>query len=347
LTDAADLADPAGLDLARVTAWLTANVESVRPPFTAQLLAGGRSNLTFSITDADGRRLVLRRPPTGHVLQSAHDMSREHRIVAALAPTPVPVARTFGLCEDTAVTGAPFYLMELVDGVVLNGLADGLDYPEASRPAAARSLVDALAALHAVEPDAVGLGDLGRTEGYLERQLRRWHKQFHASKTREIPLVDEIHDALAQAAPPQRWTGVVHGDYRLGNVILSPDGEVQAVLDWELATLGDTLADIGWLLTYWTEAGETGRPPADAPSAAPNFPSRDEVAARYAAATGRDLSDLPFYVAFARWRLACIAEGVVARYQAGAMGEDDADVEGMAASVIDNLQAAHAELAGR
>jgi aminoglycoside phosphotransferase (APT) family kinase protein len=235
--------------------------------------------------------------------------------------------------------------MDMVEGVVLNGLADGLAYPENSRTSAARSLVDALAALHAVDPDAVGLGQLSRRrDGFIERQLRRWHKQFHDAKTRELPIIDEVHAALAEAAPPQRWTGIVHGDYRLGNVMLSPEGDLRAVLDWELATLGDTLADIGWLLSYWTEAGERGRPPADAPSAAPGFPSRATVAGWYAAATGRDLSDLPFYVAFARWRLACIGEGVLARYQAGVMGDDGGDFELMAAGVVQNAEAARAEL---
>jgi aminoglycoside phosphotransferase (APT) family kinase protein len=337
--------DEAGLDLEAVSAWLQGHVGGLVPPFTGKLLAGGRSNLTFKITDETGRAVVLRRPPLGHILESAHDMGREFRIISALQPTAVPVAGALGYCDDVAVNGSPFYVMELIEGVVLNGLADGLAYPEAARTPAARSLVNALAALHAVDPDAVGLGELSRRrDGYLERQLRRWHKQFHDSKTRELPIIDEVHAALAASAPPQRWTGIVHGDYRLGNVMLGPDGELRAVLDWELATLGDTMADIGWLVSYWTEPGEVGRPPADAPTAAPGFPTRATVAGWYATVTGRDLSDLPFYVAFARWRLACIGEGVLARYLAGVMGADGADVGALATSVVDNAEAARSEL---
>ena len=334
-----------GFDLATVSDWLVAHVEGVTPPLHGELLAGGRSNLTFKVTDAGGRSVVLRRPPLGHVLESAHDMGREFRIISALEPTGVRVAGPLGYCPDPAVNGAPFYVMELVEGFVLNGVADALAYPEASRAVAARALIDSLAALHAVDPDQIGLGQLSRRrDGYIERQLRRWHKQFHDAKTRDLPIIDEIHDALATAAPPQRWTGIVHGDYRLGNVMLGPDGELRAVLDWELATLGDTLADIGWLLSYWTEPGERGRPPADAPTVAPGFPTRETVAGWYADATGRDLSDLPFYVAFARWRLACIGEGVLARYRAGVMSDDrdlsGADFDAMAEGVVSNAEAA-------
>ena len=334
-----------GLDLDAVSTWLVEREIGVTPPFSAALLAGGRSNLTFMITDGSGRRLVLRRPPLGHVLESAHDMGREFRIISALGLTDVPVPPAFGFCADVAINGAPFYIMGMVDGVVLNGRADGLALAPDSRLTAARSIISTLVSLHRVDPDAVGLGELSRRrDGYIERQLRRWHKQFHDAKTRDLPIIDEVHETLSARIPPQRWTGIVHGDFRLGNVMLRPDGEVAAVLDWELATLGDTLADLGWLLSYWTQADEPNRPPSDAPSATPGFPDRAALTEWYGSATGRDLSDLPFYEAFARWRLACIGEGVLARYRAGVMADDESDLELLARTVIENAQEARAAL---
>lgn len=335
-------ADPvaAGIDLPRVTEWIVANVDGVTPPLTPSFISGGRSNLTYRLDDAAGRAIVLRRPPLGHVLESAHDMGREHRIIAALRDTDVPVANALGLCEDTGVNGAPFYLMDFVDGVVLATIHDAESYPEASRRRGADDLIDVMGRLHAVDPDAVGLGTLGRKENYIARQLKRWHTQFTQSKTRELPLLDEVHDRLAARIPPQRWTGIVHGDFRLGNMILGPDGELRAVLDWELATLGDTLADLGWLLSSWVEPGEPARGPFPPPTSAAGFPTRAELVDRYAQVTGRDLSDMPYYLAFARWRGACINQGVLNRYQQAVMGEVDFDIEAMAQGVEISINAA-------
>jgi aminoglycoside phosphotransferase (APT) family kinase protein len=330
----------AGVDVPRVTAWIVANVSDVTPPFGVQFISGGRSNLTYRLVDATGRAIVLRRPPLGHVLQSAHDMGREHRIIDALRDTDVPVANALGLCEDVEVNGAPFYLMDFVAGAVLATLEDAEAYPAASRGPVADDLVDVMGRLHAVDPDAVGLGALGRKEGYIARQLKRWHTQFTQSKTRELPLLDEVHDRLLARMPPQRWTGIVHGDFRLGNMILSPEGNLLAVLDWELATLGDTLADLGWMLSGWVEAGERTRGPFPPPTTAAGFPTRAELAARYGRATGRDLSDLPYYLAFARWRGACISEGVLNRYKQAVMGEVDFDLDAMALSVELSVNAA-------
>ncbi len=330
----------AGIDLANVTAWTTANVAGLAPPFIARFISGGRSNLTYQLVDTAGRAIVLRRPPLGHVLQSAHDMGREHRIIDALRDTAVPVANALGLCDDVTVNGAPFYLMDFVEGAVLATLDDALAYPEAARGPAAADLVDVLGRLHAVDPDAVGLGTLGRKDGYLARQLKRWHTQFEQSKTRELPLLDEVHDRLQARMPPQRWTGIVHGDFRLGNMILSPAGALRAVLDWELATLGDTLADLGWLLSSWVDAGEPTRGPFPPPTTAPGFPTRAELIERYAATTGRDLSDLPYYLAFARWRGACISEGVLNRYKRAVMGAVDFDLDAMADGVELSVNAA-------
>src|SRR5947209_10648460 len=214
-----------GIARDRVDRWLAEHVPGVTPPFDYRAFAGGRSNLTYAVTDAEGRRFVLRRPPLGHVLESAHDMRREHRAISALSPTVVPVAQPLAFCEDPAVNDAPFYVMEFVDGVVIRNAEDANRHlAEAARAEAGRSLVDVLAHLHALDPDAVGLGDLGRRGGYVERQLRRWHGQFEQSKIEDIPTLDDVYERLAYRVPPQRRTSVVHGDYRLENCILNPGG---------------------------------------------------------------------------------------------------------------------------
>jgi aminoglycoside phosphotransferase (APT) family kinase protein len=311
---------PEGIDVAGVTAWFEAHAPGVRPPLTFDLVAGGRSNLTYRVTDTAGGAWVLRRPPLGQVLATAHDMSREHRVIAALAPTDVPVPPVVGLCTDAAVNGAPFYVMGFVDGVVARNREAAEPLSPEQRRTAGEDLADVLASIHAVDPPAVGLGDLGRTDGYVERQLRRWYRQWNDSKTRELAAVDAVHDALAARVPEQGPATIVHGDYRLDNCLLGPDGRIAAVLDWELCTLGDPLADVGLLLVYWTDPGDTRSALPDAATLLPGFPSRAELIARYAAASGRDVSDVDFYVALGYWKLACILEGVYARYAGGAMG---------------------------
>ena len=306
--------------MAKVGAWLEANVDGAVGPFTAELIGGGRSNLTFTVTGADGRRLVVRRPPLGHVLATAHDVAREHRIIAALGPTPVPVPAALGLCTDEAVNGAPFYVMGFVDGEVLDTPEKGRRLEPAVRAAASQHLIDVLADLHAVDIDDVGLGDLARRHGYIERQLKRWTTQWANSKTRELPAIDEVATRLAARVPPEHEVVIAHGDYRFGNCLTdAATGRIAAVLDWELCTLGDPLADVGYLAVYWTDPGTPGRRHND-PSGAPGFPTYAELLERYAARTGRDVSAIDFYVAFASWRLAVISEGVYARYLHGAMG---------------------------
>jgi aminoglycoside phosphotransferase (APT) family kinase protein len=337
-----------GIARERVDRWLAEHIEGAVAPFDYRLIAGGRSNLTYAVDDAAGRRVVLRRPPLGNVLQSAHDMGREHRIIAALAPTAVPVPRPLGFCGDPEVNGAPFYVMEFVEGVVLAREQDALrDLGEPARAAAGGALVDVLADLHALSPDAVGLGDLGRREGYVARQLRRWHGQFEQSRTREIPAMDEVHRRLEACIPPQHRTGIVHGDFRLGNCLLGPGGEVRAVLDWELCTLGDPLADLGWCVAYWVRPGESAAHlRGDVPTTAPGFVAREELIERYGRRTGADLAQLDFYVALAYWKLACIAEGVHARYRAGVMGDDTADLDAFGDQVALLAEAA-LEMSGR
>ena len=335
--------DLPGLRLASVTAWLEANVAGVRGPCTASLIAGGHSNLTFALTDATGRRMVLRRPPLGHVLATAHDMAREHRIISALAGTGVPVAPALGLCDDPAVNDAPFYVMAFVAGHVVRTPADALALlsPDA-RHRAGLQLAEVLAAVHAVDVQAVGLGDLGRHDGYVERQLKRWHRQWEQSRTRDLPDVDRAHALLSTRVPAQQGVSVVHGDYRLDNCMVDEEGRVVAVLDWEICTLGDPLADVGLLAVYYElQAGDAdtrGHGAADglpaAPTGAEGFPPLAEVLARYGAVSGRDLADIDFYVALGHWKLACILEGVYARYLGGAMGRrDPASLTGFARQV--------------
>ena len=305
--------DLPGIDPPAVEAWWAANVRTDGAPLVFDLIAGGRSNLTYRVTDAAGRAAILRRPPAGDVLESAHDVLREARIVGALVGSGVPVPTVLGVCADRAVTGAPFYVMDLVEGAVLHDVEAMIaTFPaEDGRRRAAESLVDGLVRLHALDVDAVGLGDLGRRDGYIERQLRRWHRQWQASRGQDVPLVDELHDRLAARVPAQQRVSVVHGDYRLGNVIVGTDGELRAVLDWELCTLGDPLADLGYTLAWWASADDRRpHPLGPGPTSAPGVPSRVEVAERYAAGTGLDVAGIGFHVAFSFWKTACIMEGV-------------------------------------
>jgi aminoglycoside phosphotransferase (APT) family kinase protein len=311
-----------GLNRERLDRWLSAHVCGAAPPFSYVRIAGGRSNLTFRVVDADGRAWILRRPPMGRTLGSAHDMRREHTILSALAPIGLPVPTPVALCEDEEVTGAVFYVMEFVDGLVLRDEdAVAAAFDEDGRRRIGEALVDALADVHAVEPGRVGLGELGRRDGYAARQLRRWKRQWDDSKTRELAAMEETHRRLSERVPEQRDTSIVHGDYRLDNVILSRAGDVAAIVDWELCTLGDPLADLGLLMVYWAERRDKVVPLTRAPTLAPGFPSRGELAGRYAARSGRDIGGLDFFVALGYWKLAAILVGVYARYSAGAYGE--------------------------
>ena len=318
---------PKGIDPEPVSAWLASEV-GVVPPLDFDPIAGGASNLTFAVTDAGGRRFVLRRPPTGHVLASAHDMTREHRVISALAPTPVPVPPALGLCTDPNVNGADFYVMDYVDGSVVFDQADAMQVDEAVRPVMARSIVDTLADLHSLDPDAVGLGDLGRREGYCARQLRRWQRQVDEGSDRDLPLVRELHDRLVASIPEQQGTGIVHGDYRLDNCIMAADGSVAAVLDWELCTLGDVLVDVAGLVTWWGDASAGEGRLAEMPTIVEGFGAPADVLESYSERSDRDLSSLDWYVALQFWRVACIIEGVRVRHTAGAMGDKHYDDSG-------------------
>ncbi len=320
--------------------WFAANIPGVSTPLRFELIVGGHSNLTYKVTDAAGAHYVLRRPPLGAVLATAHDMGREHKIITGVGKSDVPVPTALGLCEDESVNDAPFYVMSFVEGVVLMD-ADAVEahFPEAAREQIGESAIEVLATLHRVDPDAVGLGDLGRKEDYVPRQLKRWSGQWDKSKTRELAAFDQVTELLRRHIPKQQGATIVHGDYRLGNMLTAPDSTIAAVLDWELCTLGDPLADLAYLLNNWVHPGEDGpttRGAARSPSQAGGFLQRDELVERYAVATGLDVSQIDYYRAFQYWRLAAIVEGVLSRYLKGVMAnEADTDafrvqVEGLA-----------------
>jgi aminoglycoside phosphotransferase (APT) family kinase protein len=340
-----------GIDYDGVLAWMAATVPELAPPLTFELIAGGRSNLTFRVTDRGGRSVALRRPPVSHVLPTAHDMQREYTVLSALGGTGVPVPRTLGLCMDPAVNGAPFYVMSFVEGHILRDKTTAAQLDERARGRAGTSLVDTLAALHDVDVDAVGLGDFARRDGYIERQLKRWHTQFENSTVDGVggpEVVDEVHALLAARIPEQQGVSIVHGDYRLDNTVMDDDGTVQAILDWEICTLGDPLADLGLLLVYWAEPGDQDQALLGvAPTVLPGFASRADLLARYGQVTGRDISQIAFYRAFGFWKLACILQGVHVRYAGGAAAGDRSGVEQFAAHVGRLGELALAEVTSR
>ena len=307
--------DLPGLDLDKLRGYLDEQVPGlVTGPLTGEIIQGGRSNLTYIVGDGS-TRWVLRRPPLGHVLPTAHDMGREHRVISALKPTRVPVPGTIGLCQDTGVIGAPFYVMEFVAGKPYRS-ADELEPLGAQRTRAiADRLVDTLVDLHAVDPAAVGLADFGRPEGFLERQLRRWKKQLDSSRSRDLDGIDRLHDRLARAIPVSGPPAIVHGDYRLDNVLVEDD-RIAAVLDWEMSTLGDPLTDLALLVAY-AEREKINLEVVSNVSSAPGYPATDEVVARYASGSSRDISDLNWYVGLALFKLAVILEGIYYRFSHG------------------------------
>lgn len=308
--------EPRGLDLDRLRAHLDlARPGLVQGPLSGRLIEGGRSNLTYAVTDG-ASRWVVRRPPLGHVLATAHDMKREHRVITALHPTAVPVPETVLLCEDTEVLGAPFYVMEFVDGTPYRTSAELAPIgPERTR-AAVLGLVDTLVELHSVDPASVGLDDFGRPEGFLDRQLRRWGKQLDASRNRDLAGIDELHAALGRSLPVSGPPAVVHGDYRLDNVLIGEDDRIRAILDWEMSTLGDPLTDLGLLVMYSSKLDLPDSPISTTSSAA-GHPDAAEIVERYAARSGRDVGAISWYTAFAWFKLAVILEGIHYRYTLG------------------------------
>lgn len=318
----ADPADVRGIDGERVSDWLSTNLADHRGPFTFALIAAGGSNLTYRVTTGDGSVVALRRPPEGRTLATAHDVDREWRIMSALhAADAVPVPRCLARCDDPEVTGAPFYVMSFVDGTIIRTRADADRLDAAAARRATDSLIDAQVRFHSLDLHEVGLADLGRHDGYVARQLKRWKTQVERADARPVPLLHEIHAALADRIPPERARpALVHGDYRFDNVVLADDLSMAAVLDWELCTTGDPIADFAWSIQYWADPDDSFTWLPDAPTTAPAFPRRREVISDYERATGFDLSDYPFYEAFSWWKQACIVEGVYARRLRGSQG---------------------------
>jgi aminoglycoside phosphotransferase (APT) family kinase protein len=308
--------NPPGLDLGRLRAHLDAQRPGlVAGELSADVVEGGRSNLTYVV--GDGRsRWVVRRPPLGHVLPTAHDMTREFRVISGLRDTAVPVPEAILLCEDPDVVGAQFYVMSFVEGTPYRTAEELAELGETRTRAIADALVDTLVDLHAVDPATVGLGDFGRPEGFLERQLRRWKKQLDASRSRDLPGIDDLHDRLAAAVPVSGEPSIIHGDYRLDNVLIDGNDEISAVLDWEMSTLGDPLTDLALLVAY-AERDKVSLQFVSNASSAPGYPTTDQVVARYAERSGRDVSQLNWYVSFAFFKLAVILEGIYYRHRQG------------------------------
>lgn len=305
-----------GLDLERFGDWLSSAVPGANHTLSAELIAGGKSNLTYAVTDGVSQWIV-RRPPLGHVLATAHDMAREYRVMAALQGSDVPVPTTYAFCSDEEVLGAPFYVMERVHGHTYRFSSEIAPLGIARTRDISTALIDVLAALHAVDPAAVGLADFGRAEGFLARQIERWKKQMDASYTRDLPAAQELYERLRADVPAESRAGIVHGDYRLDNVLVSDEDRVVAVIDWEMATLGDPLTDLALMLVYG-RLGEavTGNSVVDVASA-PGFLSEAEIIERYAASSDRDLSRFGFYLGLATFKLAGILEGIHYRYVNG------------------------------
>jgi aminoglycoside phosphotransferase (APT) family kinase protein len=316
-------AAPDGIDLHALAAYLPRFIKGLQAPLEAELISGGKSNLTYYLRSGE-QEWVLRRPPLGHVLPTAHDMKREFRVISGLAGSGVPIPAALRLCEDVAVIGAPFYVMERAEGIVVHEeLPSGFAERPEDRRAMSEAFIDTLARLHTVDYAAAGLADFGRPEGFMERQVRRWGEQWDRSKTRELPAIEELRRRLFRSLPESPAPGIVHGDYRLENMIFDVErpGRIVAVLDWEMATLGDPLADLGYALMYWVEAGDSVERQQvmdrGAVSMAPGFMTRAELVTRYEAVSGRTLRDVDFYTVFAHYKLAIIVEGIVARFQAG------------------------------
>jgi aminoglycoside phosphotransferase (APT) family kinase protein len=334
--------DPPGLPVPATSAWLATHVPAMRPPFTFGLIAAGGSNLTYRIDDADGRKFILRRPPAAAVLASAHDVAREHRIMSALRDSDVPVPEMLAFCGDAAVTGAPFYVMSYAEGLILRRQQTATEIGADNCSRAAVAFFETLARIHTLDTTRAGLDDLSRPGGYVERQLRRWLAQYNAAlRADPNPLVLELHARMA-ANPPEDVSKrglLVHGDYHIDNAVLDPAMSVVAVLDWELATLGHPLADLGWALMFWARPGDPIVMMEEAVTAAAGFPDRAAVAEVYEKASGYPLDHFAYFQAFALWKLSCLIQGSLFRAEEGGRGGRQHDREVDAPATLGRIQA--------
>jgi aminoglycoside phosphotransferase (APT) family kinase protein len=333
-----------GYEIPAVEDWIGRNIAALEPPFQWTRLEGGHSNLTYKLEDKTGRQAVVRRPPRGELLPGAHDMGREWALISALGPTGFPVPAALGFCDDSAVTGASFYVMGLIDGRPLYNSRQTAEWvPEEKRVTLAHSFFDTLADLHALDPDAIGLGDLGKKENYVGRQLKTWYRSWTSSidaARYDDPRAHELQQYFLEQMPEQGMARVVHGDYGLHNCLIGADSTVAAVVDWEISTLGDPLADLAYALNPWPETADDIATNPDTATSVSGFPPRSKLAQRYAQRTGRNLELLDFYVGFNCWKTAAIIHGVYARYMAGKKSTEGVDLEALRARVDGSLTAA-------
>ena len=324
-----------GYCIPAVEEWIRVNVSDLRPPFSWTKLEGGHSNLTYRLEDSLGAKAVIRRPPEGKLLPKAHDVAREWRLIGALHSTDVPVPEPLGFCDDHEVTGAVFFIMGMVDGLPLYSSDDTIKHiPLDRRSTAAASYIEALALLHLVNPDKVGLGDLAKKEGYVERQIKTWYRSWTESVAEsgiDDRRMHEIREFLLANLPEQGPARIVHGDFGFHNLLMNSDGEVAAIVDWEISTLGDPLADLAYALNWWPDPLEPDPLPAGAATSVPGFPAKSALADQYAEMTGSDLSKLDLYVGFNRWKSAAITQGVYARYMSGKKSSEGVDLDGVLA----------------
>ena len=341
---------PEGYDVPAVEAWIAEHVEAITPPLTWTRLLGGHSNLTYRLEDRSGRVAVIRRPPQGKLLPKAHDMSREWALISALGSTDVPVPAALGFCESPEVTGAWFYLMGLIDGQPLCSRNDTLArVPEEKRAGLARSFIDVLATLHSLDPAEIGLADLGKKDNYVGRQLKTWYRSWTSSiegANYDDPRAHELQRFFLENLPEQGPIRVVHGDYGFHNCLIGPDSTMAAVVDWEISTLGDPLADLAYALNGFPD-DDAAPPKSDLPTLVQGFPPKRALIARYAERTGRDLSRLDYYVGFNCWKSAAILHGVYARYMEGKKSPAGIDLDGMRVQIDDALTRAAEVVDGR
>jgi aminoglycoside phosphotransferase (APT) family kinase protein len=328
------------VEVDRLQRWLSAHAPQISTPVRLVLISAGRSNLTYVLEDSSGEQFVLRRPPAGTLLATAHDVGREHRIISSLRDSGLPLPATVANCADPGVIGAPFFVMPFVAGTIVTDQTAARSLSDDVRQRVGTALATTLAQLHAVDLDQVGLGDLRRNRSYAKRQLRRWGGQIEGDESPHNESLRELGARLGEQIPASQREVLLHGDFKLENMILNPQGEVAAVLDWELASVGDPLADLAWLLIWWGEPGEDQPWINPRPTSVGGFGDRESITAEYARASALDVTDIDYYMAFSYWRLSCINVATRRRFLAGDMGNKVIDIGALDHQVTWQTQAA-------